>query len=115
MLNRWLIVKEIDLRRWAKRKYEEIHGQFMFTASVRWLHFFKIKHGIVTRKITKFVQNNYEEDKQEIDDKCKYFDQVFARTTANHLPKCIWNVDQVGTPKEIHSGRTLATVGTQQI
>jgi hypothetical protein len=47
-----LPVHEIDLRRWAIKKAmdESLHN---FVASSHWLHTFKHKHNIISRKFTK--------------------------------------------------------------
>ena len=59
-----LSVHDIDLKRWALKKAKDLFDT-TFTASNHWVRQFKIRHNIVSRKITKLVT------KREIDDSDK--------------------------------------------
>lgn len=108
------IVHDLDIRRWALKHRAEIafHG---FKASDTWILNFKKKLNVVSRKITKFVTAATAVDKDE---------QI--NVLANHFVTCnemfkpysaanIWNSDQTGFKKEMHTGRTLNTKGEKHI
>ena len=109
-----LIVHDIDLKRWALRKANEINF-CEFTASNKWIWKFKKTYKIVSRKITKFVtlksfneQYNIEKNANEFIQNCKpYFDKLPLNQ--------ILNSDQSGFNLEIHSGRTLEYKGTKKV
>lgn len=49
-------VHDLDLKRWALESRAKVDlSSHLFTASTKWIHNFKIKHGIVSRKVNKFV------------------------------------------------------------
>lgn len=49
-------VHDLDLKRWALESRAKVDlSRHLFTASTKWIHNFKIKHGIVSRKVNKFV------------------------------------------------------------
>ena len=52
--NAFLPVHDIDLRKWAIQKANEMHME-NFVASHYWVHYFKFEYGIVSRKVTKLI------------------------------------------------------------
>jgi len=51
------IIHGLDLRRWALEAKKEINF-LHFKAGATWILNFKRKHGIVSRKITKFINRS---------------------------------------------------------
>ena len=49
-----IIIHDIDIARWALKAQQEINAPG-FIASRSWIQRFKIAHGIVSRKVTKFI------------------------------------------------------------
>lgn len=55
-LNKQLPIHDNDIRYWALHAREEVGmPPHKFTASEHWIESFKRKHGIVSRKVTKFI------------------------------------------------------------
>jgi hypothetical protein len=102
------------LKRWAIKKGNEISLQ-NFTASNMWLWRFKQQYRIVSRKITKFVTRNYSKDRADQ----IYTANLFVNSTKlllqNYTDNQIYNTDQSGFNKEIHSGRTLEFKGVRHV
>lgn len=110
-----LIVKDMDIKRWALWKYRELGGGFKFTASDRWLHHFKTRYSIVSRKVTRFVHRTHHVDQENVKKAADEFVEKAREKCHNYLPAHIFNTDQSGINIELHSGRSLATKGTQKI
>ena len=60
-----LSVHDIDLKRWALKKAKDLFDT-TFTASYHWVRQFKIRHNIVSRKITKLVTKREIEDSDKL-------------------------------------------------
>lgn len=114
-INAKLIVHDIDIRRWALSKALEINLTSSFKASHWWVWKFKSINRICSRKITKFVTKSFTQEEDNIIanalecvDTCKsYF--------GNYNPSHIFNTDQSGFNYEMHSGRSLAFIGTTSV
>lgn len=59
------IIYDLDLRRWALEAKEQIHLP-SFRAGPTWILNSKRKYGIVSRKITKFINRSTMRDKEQI-------------------------------------------------
>lgn len=103
-----------DLRRWALQEAVNLNVS-NFRASKFWLHRFKKSHGIVSRKITKFVSAAMVEEAADIDARAEAFVAATKPHILERLPQEIFNADQSGFQKEIHSGRSLAVKGTKEV
>ncbi|XP_043262479.1 LOW QUALITY PROTEIN: uncharacterized protein LOC122403183 [Colletes gigas] len=65
--DRSLPIHDLDLKRWALKAREVVHlPSQLFTASSKWIYNFKIQHGIVLRKINKFVTQTHILNKAEL-------------------------------------------------
>jgi hypothetical protein len=108
------IVHDSDLKRWAMKKKIEINLE-SFTASSSWLWRFKNHYNIVSRKITKFVSDSYSKTKVDIIGTADLFVSSTKLFLQNFTDDNIYNTDQSGFNKEIHSGRTLEIRGAQHV
>jgi hypothetical protein len=77
-----------------------------FTAST-WLWRFKSHYSIVSRKITRFVTSGYSREKRDIIGTADLFINSSKLFLENFTDDNVYNTDQSGFSKEIHSGRTL--------
>ncbi|CAF1958695.1 unnamed protein product [Rotaria magnacalcarata] len=106
----YLPIPDVDIQRWALQGAKEIHLND-FQASEYWLFIYKNRHGICSRKITNIVTKkdiiNFDNIvKSELE-----FLENFRRSSSKYLPEEIFNTDQVGVEKELHSNRTLSFEG----
>lgn len=113
---RSLPIHDIDIKRWALKAGEKFGlSPKQFTASTLWVHNFKTNHGIVSRKINKFVT------KKQISSK-----EILLRTSSEFVSKVkseiqminkdnVYNSDQSGFNMETHAGRTLALKGSSKV
>ncbi|CAF1673171.1 unnamed protein product, partial [Adineta ricciae] len=105
-----LPVHDIDLRRWALKKAmdESLHN---FVASSYWLHSFKNKHNIISRKVTKIVTKRQVEDKTIIKTSADQFIADVRKRLPQYEANEVVNTDQSGIQFELHSNRTLSHKG----
>jgi hypothetical protein len=103
-----------DLRRWALQEAQQI-GVIGFKASRSWLHLFKRSHAIVGRKITKFVTRVMVEESEDIDERAATFVAATKPLILERHFSEVFNADQSGFQKEIHSGRSLDTKGVKAV
>jgi len=108
------IIHDIDLRRQALEAKAQIDLP-SFRAGATWILNFKRKHGIVSRKITKFVNRSATRDKEQLQTAC----QEFISTVKSYINlfelENIYNADESGFNLELHSGRTLTTQGVKTV
>jgi hypothetical protein len=109
-----LIIHDSDLKRWAIKRRNEISLQ-NFTASNMWLWRFKQQHRIVSRKITKFVTRNYSKERADQISTANLFVNSTKLFLQSYTDNQIYNTDQSGFNKEIHSGRTLEFKGVRHV
>ena len=104
----------LDLRRIALQRAREV-GCSRFKASERWATNFKLKHNIVSRKITKFVSKKDVVEKEKIKDAALDF-VLGAQPIIQKLgADCVVNADQSGFEFELHAGRTLDNKGVKKV
>ncbi|XP_026673599.1 uncharacterized protein LOC113464962 [Ceratina calcarata] len=108
--NQKMIVHDIDLKRWALQENQKLNLE-RFQATTHWLWNLKTKYGIVSRKTTKFVTRNYNENVDIINKSAENFILDVRQYFQNHEEACIYNTDQSGFQLEMHSGRTLSWRG----
>jgi len=111
-----LPIHDNDLKRWALQARENVNlpRQF-FTASTFWVHSFKTKHGIVSRKINKFVTQKYLLSKEETEQKAIEFVSEVKAEILLVGEENVFNSDQSGFNLEVHAGRTLALKGSMKV
>lgn len=111
-----LPVHDIDLKRWGLLAKENVQlASKYFKASSKWVHNFKVKHGIVSRKVNKFVTTAQLTNQSELKQAASEFvDEVWSEVEARGK-KNVYNSDQSGFNLEVHAGRTLAIIGTQKV
>ena len=105
-----LPISDIDLKRWALQRAQQ-KSLLEFAASKHWITTFKHRHGIVSRKITKFVTKHALDDSEEIEQAAARFLKEAKAEMQEYRPTEIMNPDQVGLEKELHSTRTLSYQG----
>jgi hypothetical protein len=105
-----LCIHDADLRRWAMTKARE-RSMFEFVASNWWVHNFKHKHLIVSRKISKVVSSQSTRNADEIDSSAEDFVNAVRAEMKNYSPSQIFNTDQVNWVEEFRSDRTLTFKG----
>ena len=112
---RYSIVHDSDLRRWACIKASEL--KMKFSASKTWLMNFKRRYQIVSRKITKVLSVFHMHQMNDVVNASKAFlnDFYIFFKDSKFNDNQIFNMDQSGFYKEIHSGRTLAVSGSKEV
>jgi hypothetical protein len=100
------------LKRWAIKKRNEISLQ-NFNASERWIWKFKHQHRIVSRKITKFVTRNHSKERDDQILTANLFVNSTKLFLKNFTDDQIYNTDQSGFTKIVHSGRILEFKGAR--
>lgn len=109
-----LIVHDCNLRFWAMEKARELKIP-NFSISKGWLHKFKIRNRIVSRKINKLISLK---EFNKSDDLKQLAEQFNARVNLEarlYEKSEIFNTDQSGFNLEMHSGRTLAPKGVKNV
>jgi len=111
-----LIVHDNDLRRWALHASKPLqNGGFIFKASSFWLHKFKRRHRIVSRKINKFVSKTGFNKQAEVLRDGEEFVRNVKPLIESVGASQTFNSDQSGFELELHSGRSLANQGVKQV
>ena len=107
-------IHDRDLRKWALQKAQEIECH-PFKASKYWLHTFKTKYRIVSRKITKFVTKTNVASQEDIENAAIAFQIENASAVREiGLSNC-YNADQSGFQLEMHGGRSLEFQGVKKV
>ena len=102
-----LSIHDIDLKRFALKKAREV-GDDTFVASDHWLHNFKQRHGICSRKITKLVTKSEVENKETIDQTADDVVLEVQKMLPEYRPENVINTDQSGLAFEMYSKRTVS-------
>lgn len=107
-----LTVHDLDLRRWALQARDKISfPSRLFTASMKWVHEFKKRHRIVSRKINKFVTRKTIENKKKLEQEAKTFVEKIKSDISLVGVENVLNSNQSGFNLEMHTGRTLSFTG----
>lgn len=110
------IIHDNDLRRWALQAQNLVGNQDVrFRASPWWVWKFKKAHRIVSRKINKFVTKKSIEDRRELQTKEIEFVSDIQQSMNQIGIENTYNSDQSSFQLEMHSGRTLAVEGEEQV
>ena len=110
MRDKLLSVHDSDLKRWALKTAKDLFDT-TFTASDHWVRQFKIRHNIVSRKITKLVTKREIEDSDKIHQSADEFVSNMQKISCQYSSECILNTDQCGLQLEMFSNRTLSHHG----
>ncbi|EFN80191.1 hypothetical protein EAI_10381, partial [Harpegnathos saltator] len=109
-------VYDLDIRKWALQARDEVSlSSNLFIASVKWVNEFKHRHGIVSRKINKFVTQKSIPNKNQLEASANEFVENVKQQILLVEKENIFNSDQSGFNLEMHTGRTLAFKGTQTV
>lgn len=106
-------VHDEDLRIWAL-EYSNVMQFSDFKASSKWIKNFKRKFNIVSRKVTRFVGRKSTQDTTERAAAIASFRAEICQI-ASDCPEGLYNTDQSGFQKEMHSGRSLEKRGAKKV
>ncbi|KAK3918317.1 Jerky protein homolog-like [Frankliniella fusca] len=109
-----IICHDLDVRRWALAAARRERCN-QFKASPSWLRNFKIRHRIVSRKITKFVSRSDVQDREAIENAAIAFQLENTTVTEEIGLENTFNTDQSGCNYETHCGRTLDIAGERKV
>uniref|UniRef100_A0A914XS31 HTH CENPB-type domain-containing protein n=1 Tax=Panagrolaimus superbus TaxID=310955 RepID=A0A914XS31_9BILA len=107
-------IHDRDLIDSALKAADEL-GLTTFKASEGWLHGFKKKNRIVSRKINAVVTKAQLGNQPELNDIIEEFRGNMKAVIAENRLEKIFNADQTGIKQEMISGRTLAVKGEKKI
>lgn len=111
-----LPIHDSNLRKWGLKAREDVQlSPKLFKASLKWVHNFKIRHGIVSRKINKFVTTAQLSNASELLQKGTEFVEKIRSVIEEKGVENVYNSDQSGFNLETHCGRTLAIKGTLKV
>ncbi|CAF4766247.1 unnamed protein product, partial [Rotaria sp. Silwood2] len=102
-----LVVHGLDIQRWGLKIAKEIKLDD-FHASHGWLENFKSHHRLTSLKITNFVSHHQVENREVIEKSKQNFILEFNKVSSHFKPSDIFNTDQTGVEKELHSNRTIS-------
>ncbi|EFN69792.1 hypothetical protein EAG_03888, partial [Camponotus floridanus] len=110
------IVHDFDIKKWVLSKAREIELT-QFTASDTWILAFKKEAKIVSRKILKYVSPKFSQSENDIIRMSPEFLSTVEKSILinNVSDTFIFNADQTGIQKEIHSGRSLTFQGERDV
>jgi len=109
-----LPIHDLDLQRWALKVAREMKLN-SFQASNSWLLNFKRKHGIVSRRVTNIVTRHEIDDYHIVQQSKQDFLSEYYNVLSDYDPSEVINTDQTGVEKELHSTRTLSSIGLKKI
>lgn len=105
-------IHDITIRRWALERASEFPGvRQQFSASSRWVQYFKNKHHITSRKVTKVVSKRNIRSMEEIVASVENFRAEIQQLQPSYDLANIWNTDQIGFNYEYIDTRTLSWTG----
>lgn len=105
-------VRGFMLRDWGLMEAERLNATHFFHASTKWLHSFKTREGIVSRKVTKTIARR-NVDPTTLQWRIDKFMDTYAEQRSKFYRRHIWNMDQVGFTYEIDTQRTLDWKGNR--
>ena len=108
-----LAVHDLDIQRCGLKIAKEIKLDD-FHASHGWLENFKNRHRLTSLKITNFVSHHQVENREVIEKSKQNFISEFNKVSSHFKPSEIFNTDQTGVEKELHSNRTISFVGEKR-
>lgn len=111
-----LPIHDLDLKRWALKARNEVNlSCHLFMASTKWVHNFKIRHRIISRKINKFVTKTQLTNKEQLVEEANEFVTRVKSNISLLGEDNVYNSDQSGFNLETHAGRTLSFKGSLKI
>jgi len=111
-----LPIHDANLKRWALKARENVQlPSKLFKASSKWIHNFKVSHGIVSRKINKFVTTAQLSNASELSQTASKFVEDIRRDIQTLGTSNVYNSDQSRFNLETHAGRTLSIIGTVKV
>lgn len=103
-------VRGHNIRDWATQEAIRLNATF-FSPTVGWLNQFKLRHGIVSRKITKYIGACEIKNREERDKNITDFKRMYGRWRHFFRYPLVWNMDQTGFNYEQSTARTLSWKG----
>lgn len=103
-----------DVKRWAMKEAKNIQYA-SFKCSDTWIERFKRRHRIGRRQITTFVTDRSINRNRDIVNECKEFVTAVRTKLPWYHSSKVFNTDQSGFNKELHTRHTLAFIGTRRV
>jgi len=111
-----LPVHDVTLKKWALKARENVQLSYkLFKASSKWVYNFKKTHGIVSRKINKFLTTAQLSNAAELSEAGSKFVENIRSVIKEKGEANVYNSDQSGFNLEVHGGRTLPIKGTLKV
>lgn len=111
-----MMIHDLDIRRWTLKGRDQVSlSPNLFNASHKWVYEFKRRHGIVSRKINKFVTRKSIIDKTKLDKEACEFVKKIKEDILFVGEENVFNSDQSGFNLEMHTGRSLSFKGQKQV
>lgn len=107
-------IHDVTIKQWALQSARS-RGVHDFKASSGWLHNFKKKFGITSRKITIVTTTKKLDRETDIMAEAEMFVEKVREKIQLHSPSHVFNSDQSGFNLEMYNGRTLARRGEKSI
>ncbi|XP_025994126.2 uncharacterized protein LOC113004590 [Solenopsis invicta] len=115
-LQKCLPIHDLDICRWALNARNQLQlSEDFFKASDKWIHNFKQKHHIVSRKINKFITQKSLTNVNKLKTEASNFVEKVKTELLLIGAENVFNSDQSGFNLEMHTGRTLSFRGKQKI
>ena len=108
-----LVIHDLDIHLWGSKVAKEIKLA-EFHSSHDWLENFKYRHKLTSLKITNFVSHHQVENMDFIEKSKKGFVLEYNKVSAHFKPSEIFNTNQTGVEKELHSMRTISFSGDKK-
>ncbi|CAF4470333.1 unnamed protein product, partial [Didymodactylos carnosus] len=113
-LEQALLLHDVDLQRWVLKAVKEVHLE-AFHPSHGWVNNFKVRHHVVSRRITNVVTCHEIENPDEILKTENDYRENFFKSSSHYRPSQIFNTDQVGVERQLYSNRTLTMEGGKKV
>ena len=107
-------VHDRDLKRWAMKEARKLNYE-SYKCSPNWINRFKRRNRIGVRKITVFVTNKSIKEGKEIMKECADFLSTVRERIPHFDRSKVFNTDQSGFSKELHTNHTLEIIGERRV
>ena len=108
--DRRLPVHDYMIKKWGLEVADRL-GAFEFKAGHTWIQNIKKRHGIASRKVTKYSSRAENEQQEETQRSQERFLEEYGRIRHLFPRRLVWNFDQSSFKYEVSNERTLSFVG----
>ncbi|CAF3433201.1 unnamed protein product [Rotaria sp. Silwood2] len=106
----FLFIHDIHLKKWALQKAREINDN-TFKASDSWVFYFKRRHALCSRKVTKLIRQRDVVNADTIDNSATHFINKIIKLLPHYRQRNVLNTDQSGLEIEMVGNRILSFKG----